>query len=125
MVAQWNQGTETVAHEEVAILDGVRVGSLNCYAERYEYQVSYDVDAPAEALRMREKLLASLKAGKTRDDGDLRLRVKAQQWREMALDYLGELCDLQLTFDSVNQRYFDSQTSLFPASAHALLILIE
>jgi len=43
----------------------------------------------------------------------------------MVLDYLGELCDLQLTFDSVNQRYFDGQTSLFPASAHALLMLID
>ena len=41
------------------------------------------------------------------------------------MDYLGELCDLQLTFDSVNQRYFDGQTSLFPASAHALLMLID
>ena len=43
----------------------------------------------------------------------------------MAEDYLGELHALQLDFDSVNQRYFDGQSGLFPGSAYALAHLVE
>jgi hypothetical protein len=79
----------------------------------------------AKALLRRKKLLASQKSAKTCVGLEQGLRGKAENLRGMVLDYLGELCDLQLTFDSVNQRYFDGQTSLFPASAHALLMLID
>lgn len=43
----------------------------------------------------------------------------------MAEDYLGELYALQVTFDSINQRYFDGQPGLFPGSAVALTQLVE
>ena len=79
----------------------------------------------AKELRKREKLLASLSAGKAGSDGESRPRGKAQQWREMAEDYLDELYALQVTFDSINQRYFESQHGLFPGSAHALPQLVE
>ena len=70
----------------VAILDSVEVGRIGCYVERYHYQVSLDGDILAEALRRRQRLLASLDPGKTKGDEELRLKAKAQQWREMAED---------------------------------------
>ena len=64
-------------------------------------------------------------AGKNRNYGDLRLRGKAQQWREMTEDYLGELYSFRQAISSINHRYFEGQSGLFPGSAHALSQLLE
>ena len=116
---------EMEGSDGVATLDEVSVGRIDCYANGYRYQVSLDVDELAKELRRREKLLASLSTGKSSSDGDSRLQGKAQQWKEMAVDYLAELYALQLDFDSVNKRYLDGQSGLFPDSTHALSHLVE
>ena len=43
----------------------------------------------------------------------------------MAEDYLGELYALRVTFESINQRYFDGQSALFPENVRALSQLVE
>jgi hypothetical protein len=43
----------------------------------------------------------------------------------MAEDYLGELYVLQVTFDSINKRYFYGQSGLFTGGSHALSQMVE
>lgn len=122
VLSQWNQWSDSTGKDSWATLSGMKVGELNCHANGYRYQV---VDEQAEASRSREKLLSSIDAEKTIDGGELRLRSKAQKWREMAEGYVGELYALQVSFDSINLRYFDGQLGLFLESAHALSQLVK
>ena len=122
VISEWNRWLAT---EVNSVLDDVEVGGLDCHADGYHYQTYSDVADLAGELRRREKLLASLSAGKSGNNGDSRLRTKAETWVEMAEDYLGELYTLQLDFDSISQHYFDGQMGLFPASTYALSQLVE
>ncbi|MDA1219162.1 MAG: hypothetical protein O2909_06955 [Chloroflexi bacterium] len=125
VVGHWNRWVESKGSDGTAILDGVWVGRLDCHSDGYGYQVYPDADQLAEGSRRRENLLASAGSGNTANREDLRLRSKAQQWKEMAEDYLGELYTLRVSFDSINERYFESQSGLFPGSSHALSQLVE
>ena len=122
VLSNWNRG---VPEKGDLVLDEVKVGRLDCYADGYHHQTYLDVAQLVKALHSRENLLAAMDTGKHREQGDRRLRGKAQQWREMVEDYLRELYALHVTFDLIKQRYFGGQLGLFPRSAHALSQLVE
>ena len=122
VISKWNRW---VAAEGNSVLCEVEVGRLECHADGYQYQTNPDVAELEKTLQRREKLLASLSAAKAGNDRDSPLRSKAHQWMGLAEDYQGELYALQLDFDSINKRYFDGQSGLFPISAHALSQLVE
>jgi hypothetical protein len=58
---------------------------------------------------IRELSLDSKGYGKAGNRECQPLLNKAQRWRELAEDYLGELYSLQQAFEAIDQRYFDGQ----------------
>jgi hypothetical protein len=125
VVSHWNQRARSESLDNMAILDGVKVGELECLADVNWYQVCHNGDVLAEMLLRRENLLVSVDSGKTCSEASLKLHCEAHQWREMARDYVGELYALKQGIASIEQRYFDGHPALFPGSTQALLQVVD
>jgi len=66
----------------------------------------------------RENLLESLQIRKPGGNGDdEQFRQQVENWRELAIGFLPEIYALRRAIDSINQRYFDGQQTLFPPVA--------
>ncbi len=123
-VTSWNQWVEAQGGEGMASLAGVMVGKFHCYLDRYRYRVCRDAGELAEESTRRKSLLESLQIGNpgSNDGGEFRTRV--EQWKESTLRFLPEIYTLRRAIDSINQRYFEGQETLFPESAEGLDRLI-
>ena len=127
-VSSWNQWIEEHGGEGVATLAGVKVGKLDCYLDGYRYRVCRDAAELAAELGQRESLVESLQVGKPDSSDDERFRRRVEYWNHLALGFLPEIYALRGAIDSINQRYFDRQQTLFPTVAEGfdnLLALVE
>lgn len=106
----------------------VRFGKLSCYLDSYEYRVCRYAGELAEETSHRESLLESLQIRKPDDGDDERFRGRVEHWKELALGFIPEIFALRRAIDSINQRYFESQQTLFPTVTEGfdqLLALVE
>jgi len=75
-----------------------------------------------------QRLLESLPLGKPDSSDDERFRRRVKGWKGLTLGFLTEVYILRSAIDTINQRYFDGQQSLFPGVAEGfseLLALME
>ena len=75
-----------------------------------------------------QRLLESLPLGKPDSSDDERFRRRVERWKGLTLGFLTEVYILRSAIDTINQRYFDGQQSLFPGVAEGfseLLALME
>jgi len=124
----WNQWVEEHGGEGVATLAAANVGKLSCYLDGYRYRVCRDARELAEEVSQRKSLLNSLQVGKPDNSDDERFRGRVEHWKELALGFIPEISALRRAIDSINQRYFESQQTLFPTVAEGfdqLLALVE
>jgi len=126
-VTTWNQWVEGQGGEGMAALAEVKVGKLDCYLDGYQYRVCRDAGELAKEVSQRGSLLESLQPGKPGENED-RFRQRVEHWKEMALGFIPEVYSLRGAIESISERYFDGQQSLFPAVAEGfdqLLALVE
>jgi len=79
-------------------------------------------------MNQRQSLLESLRVGEPDSSDEQRFRRRVERWKELALGFLPEIYTLRRAIDSINQRYFDGQQTLFPTVAEGfgqLLALVE
>ena len=127
-VSPWNQWVEEHGGEGVATLAAVKVGKLTCYLDGYRYRVCRNAGELAEELSRRESLLESVQVGKPGSDDDEQFRKGVEHWKGLALGFLPEIYTLRRAINSISQRYFDSQQTLFPTMLEGfdrLLALVE
>ncbi len=101
----------------MASLAGVKVGKLGCYLDRYSYRGCQDAKELAEESTRRRSLLESLQVENLGTGGDGGLRQRVEQWKESTLRFLAEIYTLRRAIDSIKQRYFEGQETLFPEVA--------
>ena len=65
-------------------------------------------------MNRRESLLESLQVGKPDSSYEEQFRKRVEHWKELALGFLPEIYTLRRAINSISQRYFDGQQSLFP-----------
>lgn len=117
VVSSWKQWLQAQGAEGVANLVGVTVGELNCYLDGYRFRVCPNARELAEEVRRRESLLESLQVGEKDGSADRRFRLRVEHWKESALGFLPEIYTLRRAINSISQRYFDGQETLFPKVA--------
>ncbi len=118
VTASWNEWVKAQGGEREAIVAGVPVSGLHCYAEHLYYSSQ---DGAKEQHR-REKVLDSMRDWRRRHDGK---EDCTQDWRKAAERSLIELYSFQDAVNSINQRYFDGCPVLFPDLAEDLAGVIE
>ena len=62
-------------------------------------------------------MVESLKVGYPDRNNDERFRQRVENWKELALGFLPEIYTLRNAIDSISQRYFKCQETLFPEVA--------
>lgn len=117
MVSRWDQWVEEQAREGLAYVAGVNVGKLNYYPDGYQYRVCRDAAELRQEMSLRDSLLESVQVGRS-DSSDHRLfRHRVEHWKESALGFIPEIYTMHRAINSISQRYFDGQQTLFPAVA--------
>ena len=76
-----------------------------------------DMPKVAEEVSRSESLVESVQVGKPDSSDDERFRQRVEHWKEMALGFLPEIYTLRSAINSIKQRYFDGQQTLFPEVA--------
>jgi hypothetical protein len=114
----WNGWVAARGGEGVAVLAGVPVGPIPCYAADAVTTV-HPIDAVPGKLVDRETLIRSIRACTAAGQGTALLEA-AQRWREVACSLLHDLCTLAGTETTLSRRYFGGQRLLYPDSAQHL-----
>jgi hypothetical protein len=125
VLSSWNQWVATHAGDGMVRLGGVKVSRLSSYLEGYWYHLCEDEQELAEVRRRRESLLDSLRGWKPGTRSDERYQQRIGSWKEMARNFLCELCSLRQAADAIGQWYFDGHQLFFPSSAGNFAKLVE
>ena len=125
IVTRWNQWVEGQCGEDKAVLAGIEVGKLDCYAGAYRYRVCLDATELAEEVSLRKSTLESSQLGKPSED---RIRQGVEHWKALVLSCHPEIYTMRGAIDSINRRYLEDQEVLVPAEAEGfdqLVALVE
>jgi hypothetical protein len=124
VLSSWNCWVAANGDDGSATLEGVKVSCLSSYLEGYRYHHCRDEDEVAVEKRRRESLLQDLRGWKPGSHRDQRYHRRINDWKEMARDFLCELCSLRHTADAMSHRYFDGHQVPFPVVAEEFARLI-
>ena len=123
-VSHWNQWIQADGDDSPTLL-GVKVGKLNCHADRTQLHVCPGADELEEEIRRRETLLESLRVRQSGRRSEERFHDRVRSWKNLSETFPMELYTLRQVIDSINQRYFDGQEALFPGEAGRLSELLS
>lgn len=122
VTSSWNQWVAQQDDTSGALLTGINVGKLDCYANRYPFTTCESSDDANAQLQERARLLDRLRDGASiRQPSRFSLFLeRAQDWKVATIEFLNELQSLRLAVDSLSERYFDGKAVLFPQAADEL-----
>jgi hypothetical protein len=118
VTASWNKWVSERGNQEVANINGVSVGTLNCNVDESSYYACWNI---ADQLRNRERIIKDMRFWHHKPDWKLEL---IPAWKLTFHTRLVELYAIREAFTFISKGYFDGQQILFSDLAKEMADII-